>query len=171
MKSIYYKFILLVFIPIFLSAFTCDAYPDFEDENHHYKIYFENNWDKKIRIVSNWYWNYYPCKMDVSYETIWRYDNEGVIIPPEGINGEYMKHDGFYESWVKDGDSLSVAIFEAVRVNENDSLHLLVSYALSLENLQKANFHLTYPPKEEMKDFHMWPTFKEVIERSRSFCK
>ncbi len=155
-------------IVIILSAFTCHNYPDYEDENHHYKIYFENLWDKKILIVSNWYWYYNPCKMDVSYETIRRYDNEGVIIPPEGINGEYMKQDSFYESWVKDGDSLSIAIFEAERINENDSFRFLVSYALSLENLQKANFHLTYPPKEDMKDFHMWPSYKDVIEQSQT---
>ena len=78
-----------------------------------------------------------------------------------------MKHDGFYENWFEDGDSLYIAVFDSDRNNENDSPRFLFSYLLSINDLQKVNFHLTYPPTENMKDLHMWPSYEDVMTDSR----
>lgn len=155
-----------------MSAFTCNTYPDFEDENHHYKVYFENCWDKPIIIWSSRFSHVYganDCEMYVPYEElICRYDNQGKKIPPGGINNDYIKSEIFYENCLKEWDSLYIAVFYNEQTILNDSLSFLVSYLLSLNDLQKVDFHITYPPKENMKDVHMWPSFEEVIERSRS---
>jgi hypothetical protein len=166
MKNKYPKIMLLGMIVTLLSASTCYHYPDYEDESHHYKIYFENCWDKPVVIWSamDSHWYNDPCKMYVQFNKLWRYDNEGVIISPGRIDGDYMKHDGFYENWFEDGDSLYIAVFDAERTDKNDSLRFVVSYLLSLDDLHKLDYHLAYPPTEKMRDLHMWPPYDELIK-------
>ncbi len=166
MKNKYPKIMLLGMIVTLLSASTCYHYPDYEDESHHYKIYFENCWDKPIVVWSaidcNWYDN--PCVMYAPYETLWSYDNEGIRITPGEVNGDYMKHDGFYESCIKERDSIYIAVFDAERTEKDDSLRFIVSYLLSLDDLHKLDYHLAYPPTEKMRDLHMWPPYDELIK-------
>ena len=167
MKKIYHTVLLSIVFATILSAFTCYNYPDYEDEDHHYILYFKNCSDKSIVIWSDkdCYWYNNPCTMYLSYEKLWRYDNEGVNISPGEMNGKYTRHDGYYENWLEDGDSMYIAVFDAERIHKNDSLRFLASYLLSLEDLQKVNFHLTYPPNEGMKDFHMWPPHNEIAKK------
>ena len=168
MKTKYYNFILLAITPIIISAFTCYNYPDYEDESHHYKIYFENCWDKPIVVWStkDCYYLNNPCTMYVPFNKLWKYENQGEVIYPGRIDGDYIKHDGYYEDWFEEGDSLYIAVFDSDRNNENDSPRFLFSYLLSINDLQKVNFHLTYPPTENMKDLHMWPSYEDVMTDS-----
>ncbi len=161
MKKTYHTFIILVMITTILSAYTCVSYPDYEDENHHYMIYFENKWDKAVVIFAKWYWHAYytPCKTEVTYESLWRYDNHGAKIPSGGINGDYMKQEDYFETGFTEGDSLLITIFNA-------DYRFLVNYALSLNDLPKLNFHLIYPPTEDMRGIYMYPAYEEVLRQS-----
>lgn len=168
MKKIYHTVLFSIVLATILSAFTCYDYPDHEDEKHHYILYFENRSDKSIVIWSaiHCYWYNNPCRMYRSYRELWSYENEGENISPGEVNGKYMKHDGYYEDWFENGDSMYIAVFdsELIHNHDKDSLRFLASYLLSLEDLKKVNFHLTYPPKEDMKDFHIWPSYDEIIK-------
>ena len=62
---------------------------------------------------------------------------------------------------------MSVFIFDS-EVLENiewkeirDNYMILKRYDLSLEDLQKLDFTLYYPPTEEMKDIKMYPPYEE----------
>ena len=62
---------------------------------------------------------------------------------------------------------MSVFIFDS-EILENiewkeirDNYMILKRYDLSLEDLQKLDFTLYYPPTEEMKDIKMYPPYEE----------
>ena len=152
-------------LSIFLSAFTCYNYPDYEDEDHHYKIYFENRWDKPIVIWA--VMRRYPFNMYQPFNKLWRGGNVGVIIQPGKNEHDYYKYESYYEDLFMDGDSLHVFVYDSDDNNRKEPLWFLVSYVLSLDDLHQLNYHIPYPPTENMKDIRMWPSYDVVTTFSR----
>jgi len=85
-------------------------------------------------------------------------------------NRDAMLHYGCYEnifrrsSW---SDTVFVYVFNAATVERNpwsviarDYL-VLQRYDLTLEDLQRLNWRITYPPDERMKDVEMFPPFNQ----------
>ena len=61
-------------------------------------------------------------------------------------------------------DTLMVFVFDAELLETNPSNveeALLLRYDLSLKDLQRFNWTLSYPPTESMKDIKMWPRFEK----------
>jgi hypothetical protein len=63
-------------------------------------------------------------------------------------------------------DTLSIYIFSKDTFNTygwrkvQEGYKILKRYDLSLDDLKKLNWTVTYPPTEEMKDIRMYPTYK-----------
>jgi len=136
-----------------------------EDENHHYKIYFKNNWDKSVTIwyAIDRYWNDNPFDKDTPFfyekpiqETEW-YDKI-----PSGCTVEFLERRSYYETDLEDGDTIVVCVFDAENPEKKDTECFLVRYYLSKEDLRKINFHVSFPPTETMRTFYMKPPFDQV---------
>jgi hypothetical protein len=170
----------ILFISLSLATLTFLVYSCVlqEDEDHHYKIYFENRWDKSIYIRYNVDWHWYDS---LSREWVTSYSEEPLYetrycskIQPGGIDSELMKLRDYYEYELQDGDSVVISVFDAEQPDKKDSECFLVRYHLSEEDLRKIDFYVCYPPTEAMKDFYMKPSYDEVTgfvgeswERSR----
>lgn len=160
------KLLLLSLISLIFTANSCELH---EDEDHHYKIYFENRWDKSIYIWYDidWYWYDNPYEKYAIYfaeEPLYETECCPKILPGE-IDSELMKHNDYYEYDLKDQDSVVIFVFDAEQPDKKDSECLLVRYHLSKEDLKKVSFHVCYPPTEAMKDFYMRPSYEEVIKQ------
>lgn len=155
---------LVALVVMVLSVSSC--YKLHEDEGHHFKIYFENHWNKSIYIWYDidWHWydnpyeNYLPLFAEKPiYET-----EVCPKILPGDVNSELMKHRDYYEIALQDQDSVVISVFDAEQPDKKDSECFLIRYHLSKEDLQKVNFHISFPPTEAMKDFYMKPTYEEI---------
>ena len=159
--------VILVLFAVAFSTYSCVKL--YEDEDHHFKIYFENHWVKSVVIVFaiDWNWN------DNPYEEFLPLFNEEPIpdnwrdrkILPSGVDSEIMELREYYES-LDDQDTIVISVFDAEQPDKKDSECFLVRYHLSKEDLKKVNFHVCYPPTEIMSDFYMKPSFEEVIRHS-----
>ena len=164
MKNLYLR--LLVLVAAVLSVSSCCKLH--EDENYHYRIYFENHWDKSIYIWYDIDWHWY----DNPYENYASLFAEKTIcetevchkILPGGIDCELMKHRDYFECELQVGDSVVVSVFDAELPGKKDSECFLVRYHLSREDLKKVNYHISFPPTDGMKDFYMKPSFEEIKE-------
>ena len=169
MKKIYHTIILLAMIATILSAFDC--YSRYEDENCHHNILFENSWNKPIymdfSVDYRYERNHYGDYFHFSEKPMNEYPNSNKILPGE-TNCEITKKLEYYEARIHNGDSVAIIVFDGQQPDKKDSECFLVYYLLSLKDLQKVNFHLTYPPNENMKDFHMKPSYEEVIRQSQT---
>ena len=142
-----------------------------EDEDHHYKIYFENHWDKSIYIWYDvdWHWYDNPYENYFSYSEEPLHESESLPkILPGGIESELMTLRDYYEYALQDEDSVIIFVFDGEQSDKKDSECFLVRYHLSEEDLKKVGFHVCYPPTEAMKDFYMKPSYEEVIENRRN---
>lgn len=169
MKKIYHTIILLAMIATILSAFKCN--PNYEDENYHLKILFENSWKKPIYMDCSfdyrWERNPFENYFHFSEKPMNEYPNSNKILPGE-TNSEITKKFEYYEAQIQNGDSVAIIVFDGQQPDKKDSDCFLVYYLLSIKDLQKVNFHLTYPPNENMKNFHMKPSYEEVIRQSQT---
>ncbi|MDR0437616.1 MAG: hypothetical protein LBH22_04860 [Bacteroidales bacterium] len=75
------------------------------------------------------------------------------------IENTFNRSDGFL-------DTLYLFVFDAA-VIENTSWDIVVRdqlflkrYHLTLEDLQRLNWRITYPPTEEMRDVKQWPPYE-----------
>lgn len=142
-----------------------------EDEDHHYKIYFENHWDKSIYIWYDvdWHWYDNPYENYFSYSEEPLHESESLPkILPGGIESELMTLRDYYEYALQDEDSVIIFVFDGEQLDKKDSECFLVRYHLSEEDLKKLGFHVCYPPTEAMKDFYMKPSYEEVIKIPKS---
>jgi hypothetical protein len=160
-------YLLRLIIIVFLFS-SCS--PLHEDEGHHYKIYFENLWDKSIVINYHIDWHWYDNPFEAYSDSLffeekpisegWRRDE----IKPGGIDSKLMEHNDYYEIALEEKDSVVVYVFDAEQPEKKDSECFLVRYHLSKEDLQKVRFHISFPPTDAMKDFYMKPSFEEIKE-------
>ena len=132
-----------------------------EDENHHYTIPFYNNTEADLYIDTS---DRYP---DTTVTNL--YGGPNIKIQAQSVNSDGLRDYWVtYETIFRDGrqypnDTLIVFVFDAKRLEE-DRHHaenaLLVRYDLSLQDLQRLNWMLSYPPTERMKDIKMWPKYE-----------
>lgn len=159
-------FISLALTALVFSFYSCSLE---EDEDHHYKIYFENHWDKSIYIMYSIDWHWYDNPYEeyaISYSEEPLHETEHCPkILPGGIDSELMKHRGYYENGLEDEDSVVISVFDAEQPDKKRYECLLVRYHLSEDDLKKVGFHVCYPPTEAMKDFYMKPSYEEVINQ------
>lgn len=160
----HFNLVPLTFISFVLLFFSCRKLH--EDENHHYKIYFENHWEKSIFIwySIDWHWYYNPYEKHFTlFAEEPLYENESFhLIQPGGVDDELMEHRGYYETALESGDSVVISVFDAEQPNKNDSEVFLVRYHLSKADLKKVGFHVSYPPTESMRNIYMKPSFNEI---------
>ena len=159
---------LLILMATIFSANRC--FDPHEDDNWHHHIYFENCWDRPIFIAPgiDWHWVDDPYVQYFKYEEVPMSEWERPKIMPGTIDSEQVYFYDYIEYMIQDGDSVFIEVLDAEQPNKKDSECFLVMYLLSLEDLQKVNFHLTYPPNQDMKDFYMWPSYNDVIEQSQA---
>lgn len=88
-----------------------------------------------------------------------------ISIPSNADAPAYLKVK--YELFFQElpSDTLSVFIIHSDSLAKYDwntirkDYNVLKRYDLSLEDLQRLNFKVPYPPKEDMKDVKMWPEY------------
>ena len=139
-----------------------------EDEDHHFKIYFENHWDKPVYIGYSIDWHWY----DDPYEDYGCSFCEEPLtehsrchkVQSGGVDSELMTLNEYYESF-ENQDTVVIRVYNAENPEKKDSESFLVRYHLSKEDLRKVKFHVCYPPTEAMKDFYMKPSYEEVIKQ------
>lgn len=143
-------------------SFTCVGE---DEENCHYHIGFTNESEKELYVN---YSAYYPDTTNAVLDDLDYYSNR---VFPGKINKEALLT---FVSWeflfgadidhknLNSIDTLMVFIFDAKRLEANPS-HIddafLQRYDLSLQDLQRLNWMLSYPPTESMKDIKMWPRY------------
>lgn len=143
-------------------SFTCVG----EDrEDCHYRIYFTNESEKELYVN---YSAYYPDTTNAVLDDL-DYDSNRVF--PGKINKEALLTFVSWESLfgTNNGnlnpiDTLMVFVFDAKHLEADRHRvmdALLVRYDLSLQDLQRLNWTLSYPPMENMKDVKMWPRFEK----------
>ena len=175
MKKTYRKTVLLMMIATIFSVFSCRHYY-FEDETHHRRIHFINWGNKAIYIRGmidrNWYPDPFISHSLERFNHINLQDeilahNFGKIMPGK-INYDLMDLlDDYYEYHIVDKDSVVFSVFDGEHLEANDSDSFIVCYLLSLEDLKKLHFQVSYPPTEDMKDVYMYPSYDEVIRQNR----
>ena len=170
MKHTIHKLSLLLSMIVLLCS--CELR---EDEDHHYKIYFENHWKRSVYLWTDidWYWydNPYEEIFDMYWEEPVRVTKRCWEVPYGSVDEEFMKRDrDYYEDALEDGDSVVVCVFDVEKPEEKDSACFLVRYHMSKEDLQKVHFRVTFPPTEEMKDFYMNPSYDEVQKYCMREC-
>ena len=159
MRHYQFVFVLLIF------SICIGCGPIKEDENHHYTIPFYNNTEADVYIDSS---DSYPDTIVTDL-----YGGPYHKVKARSVNSDGLRQRVTYEISFKDGrrfpsDTLIVIVFdakqlEADRHNVMDAL--LVRYDLSLKDLQRLNWTLSYPPTENMKDIKMWPRFEKNEEK------
>ena len=166
MKQFKFFMLTICILPLFLCA-ECHMdqdYPMYMINSSNYSII------STINSISIERGQYYP---NISYpDTTLRKTRDFVGVPQENSEKKYA-FEGTGTSWelvyknLMPNDTLSVFIFDA-EVLENtdweeirDNYMILKRYDLSLEDLQKLDFTLYYPPTEEMKDIKMYPPYEE----------
>lgn len=154
------SFILMVLSFIFLLN-TCDK----NNENYHKTIEIINNSDKAVYAY-----------FDFSYpDTLALTGIPSSSEPSIYKIGSYEKNktalwlNVYYEIIFRDrrrisSDTLMVFIMDAERIESDDILinnTVIQRYDLSLPDLQKINWILTYPPSAKMKNIKMYPPYRE----------
>jgi len=154
MKNLLYLFFLC---ESFLGVASCR--PE-EDETHHYKIHVENDWSKGVFI------DYSCSKYDTIYTTNGSFDPEECLLPDKTTHlsiGSRTTWENFFSR--PDNDTLHMYLLDAESVFTRLDKSLLVRYDLSLQDLRCLDWQITFPPTEEMKDIHMWPSYDAVVQK------
>ena len=158
-----------------LCCFTCA--PN-DNDNDHYRINFYNNTGRELYVTcSKWYpdttieghleWNDVERRYHDYRVKAYRQNKE----PLHSIWDSYEEMFEGDEYGYKDypNDTMMVFVFDADIIGKRipdsfrDSLLLqeafMARYDLSLQDLQRLNWTLSYPPTENMKTIKMWPNF------------
>ena len=148
--------ILMVLSFVFIAS-TCNK----EDENHHSTIEVINNSEKAIYA---YFGVEYPDTLDrigipsSSEPSIYK-------VEPHKRNRTALWQNTFWEVIFRDGrlipsDTLMIYIFDAKLLDSNTT-HvdntIIQRYDLSLQDLQRINWILTYPPAPNMSAIKMYP--------------
>ncbi len=158
---------MICLLPIFLCG-ECDIAMDRE-----YNIYMINNSQYDIISIVNSIsidrGRYYT---NISYpDTILSTKRDFIGVPQKKSNEKYA-FAGNSSSWeaiykhLIPNDTISVFVFDSEVLDTypweevRDEYKILKRYDLSLEDLQKLNFTLHYPPTKEMKDMKMYPPYE-----------
>lgn len=155
----------LFFLSLCLLFFSSCEKPD-DDETHHYRLWLANNTDMKISYDyrSTWYENNDQNTLKKAAESALA--NSQSISPKEeeclwivGGIGAVSTWESFFKDYGSHlvPDTMMLYVFDTDRLKKTrDSTACLAQYFLSLDDLYRLNWHISYPPSEEMKDVLMW---------------
>ena len=129
---------------IFSPSFTC-IHDD--DDEHHYRIRFVNKSEQAVYI------NRYPNRKEcINYPEIYK------VLPgktnTEALTNRMPWEYVFDTNQIPPLATITVFVFDAELLETNPTFveeALLVSYDLSLYDLQRLNWTLSYPPTDNMK--------------------
>jgi hypothetical protein len=154
MKKINYLLSLLLNIALLLGS--C------HDENDIYKLRINNLSDKPVYVE----WT--TCYPDTSLATVTNptYNPYITKVEAKTLQPSIYRNasKGLFDGKI---EKLSVFIFDAAVVENTpwDTVKakymILQRYDLNLEELEKFNWIITYPPTEDMKDVRMFPPYKK----------
>ena len=159
--------ILLLFI--LCSAHTCRPIPE-ENENCHLTIYFSNNSEKNLRVTEVFVHQiFFPDPFDTKTLSSTAELQKYKINSSEQNNRDAMYSNlRCYEDIFKRdtySDEVYVYIFDAELIENTpwevvtrDYL-VLKRYDLTLSDLQRLDWRVTYPPTEAMKDIKQYPPY------------
>lgn len=147
--------ILLMFV--LLGSFQCYR----NDEFHHVEIPFFNNSDQDVYIVRSFN---YPDTTDCDYYSM--YHGSSLIKRGEK-NYEALFMNTYWEDFFsRVGDTLMIFVLDpnSVIAHKEPQETVLGRYDVSLEDLERNNWMLCYPPNENMKSIKMWPPYSSYIK-------
>jgi len=159
-------------IKISLVALICMATrcTDKENENCHTAIRFTNNSEKNLRVVDKFTHRFFTDPLDIRKGFAESANSVQFIIKSSEQNNERATRSfSCYEKIFIDeyfSDTVYVYVFDAAVVDTTpwdivakDYL-VLKRYDLSLEDLQRLDWQVTYPPTEAMKDVKQYPPYE-----------
>jgi len=137
-------------------------------ENCHQTIYFKNNSSKTLYTYPA---SKYPDTSLSEAESTSEIYYGHYVVSPDSVNHFAFARRFCLEDDFKSGhfglDTMMIFVFD-LAVLENvpeDTIRakymVLQRYDLSLSDLQKLDWEVTYPPTPEMKDMKMYPPYKE----------
>ena len=151
--------IILLLVYIICAAVTCEPK---ERDNCHTAIRFSNNTDKKLYVRDVYISN--PFDISRLSNTVFV---SYVVNAGEQNNRRAISFAGCFEHDFERADTVFVYIFDA-SVIENTPWEVvardylvLKRYDLTLSDLQRLDWRVTYPPTEAMKDIKQYPTYGE----------
>ena len=158
----------LLVISLISTAVTCEQQ---ENENCHTSIRFSNNTEKDLIVMHRHLSFHFTdpfniVRLGFNVKDEWHRVNRG-----EQNNRRAMSTFGrvciehVFEDNKNWGDTVFIYIFDATVVENTpwevvarDNL-ILKRYHLTLEDLQRLNWIVSYPPEEEMRDIKQYPPF------------
>jgi len=158
-------------IKILLLALTCMATrcPDKESENCHTAIGFSNNSEKSLRVIDKFTDTFFSDPLDIRKEFAGIVTSRDFFIHSgEQNNRHVMSGPMCYEALFineRFSDTVYVYVFDAAVVDNTpweivaEDYLVLKRYDLSLEDLQRLDWQITYPPTEAMKDVKQYPPY------------
>ena len=140
-----------------------------EITGYHKTIIFKNNSLKELYIMDS---NKYPDTMSFQYGGNLLSQPKIYKVSPNDSNYAALFSKTFYETLfynkvIIPSDTLMIFVFdgkvlEQIPWNEVYTNYFVAQrYDLSLNDLKKLNWTITYPPVESMKDMHMYPPYKK----------
>lgn len=154
-------------IPICMLAISVmlSGCPDWSMDKR-YPLYIFNNSERGIGFYLALGGNngtYYP-------DTILPKSNQNLISKKINPSSTYYCASGYpWDEVINDltSDTMSIFIFHSDTLDKyswdevREGYKILQRYDLSLKDLQKLDWSVTYPPSPEMKDMKMFPPYKE----------
>jgi hypothetical protein len=156
-----------LFIIIVLPFISCGPYEN--SNNCHHKITIVNNYKTAIYVDASYL---YPDTIDFHYSGlkdnahIYKILSNKQSDKPLNILRDCWEIQ-FKTKSILPSDTLMIYVFDA-EIIENipwstiaNGYMILKRYDLSLEDLAKLNWTITYPPTEEMKNIKMYPPYRD----------
>ena len=150
------KVIYLILLLILCASDTCMR----EDHQHHYIISFLNRADFAIYVSRKELYN-----QDTTAEYLFYYPLKYLRINPNEINLKSLRATSweavFTDERFSPIDTLMIFVFDAEKVEADVSPQeaVVARYDVSLEDLQRNNWSLSYPPNSNMATIKMWPPY------------
>ena len=151
----------LLLLSLILMSTKCE---DKESENCHTSIRFSNNSEKDLYVRLYDLVHRPPGVSEIEHisSTV---QQRYKVYTGEQDNREATHQISCIESFFRGQDTKTLYVFDAAVVENTswgvvarDSL-VLKRYDLTLEDLQRLNWFITYPPTEAMKDIKMYPPY------------
>lgn len=145
-----------------------------EDNNHHQKIMFVNNTEHELYLFMSYNPDMFVEK-SLDFKVVLHQGGINKVSPFE-TNGRVLSMmDSYWETVFErekefNSDTLWLYVLDAYKLEVEKNYGFdaaLECYGLTLADLRKVNWKLTYPPTEEMKEIKMFPSFEEVIRKSK----
>ena len=148
---------LLLLAVVSLTLLSCG---DKEDEFHHRTININNMSDETVYVMGDWI---YPNW--TSFKSALVYGNGGKTNPKEVNKKAFtLEPNHFWENnFGMMSDTLWIYVLDSVKLNSGvTSLDAVRQcYGVTLSDLYRLNWTISYPPTPEMKDIKMYPVYSE----------